>query len=146
MEATTNNVRIVVRIIGAFSDLLEIQAKLYKLHGQIVNDPQTGSVSKMADAWWYFEMTMENQESTNPVILKALAALDQVRDDIINLSNDIRFSMEMDCTITIEIERPVIELSQHAVKKLAEYGFSMGFDVYDYRGEDQIKGTEELSV
>jgi hypothetical protein len=130
VEHVMNSVKVVLRIVGSTAHLLEVEHYLSNFGGQVVQNPISGSVP---EAWWCVEITRDNQESTEPAISDVLAALTQLCDRNIKISDDPRFALEVDCTVTIETERPVIEVSRDSVKRLAACGASLGFDVYDYR-------------
>lgn len=133
MTGETNKVSVVLRITGATSDIAVLASSLTHLQGEVEQRPLNVPVEALPEAWWAFEITQYNQESTEMAIAEALDRLEPMQVVILNIASDPRFQIELDCAIEIEEERPVIEVSAPTLKRLARLNAALGFEVYDYR-------------
>lgn len=133
MDAETNKVSVVMRITGTAVDLLGLAASLTSLHGQVEMRPPTVPADALPEAWWAIEVTKRNQESTEMAIAEALDRLAPMYAAIQKVANDPRFQIELDCTVEIEEERPVMEVSAQTLMRLAGLHAALGFEVHDYR-------------
>ena len=133
MTAETNKVSVIFRITGSTTDIAMLASSLTELHGQVVPRSSAVPVNALPDAWWAIEVTQHSQESTEEAIAEVLDRLEPTKAAIQNAANDPRFQVELDCTIEIQEERPVMEVSPHTLARLAGLHAALGFEVYDYR-------------
>ena len=133
MDGKTNKVSVVLRITGSASDVAMLASSLTLFEGRMEQRPFNVPAAALPDAWWAFEVTQQNQESTEVAIAEALDMLEPMEAAILNVANDPRFQIELDCSIEIEEERPVMEVSAHTLRRLARLNATLGFEVYDYR-------------
>jgi len=133
MGPVLNKVSVIVRITGLAADLAALTPSLAQIEGKTVLRPETVPDSALPEAWWAIEVVQHNQESTELAIIEALDLLNPLQDTIKDVASDSRLQIEMDCTVDIDTERPVIEVSAHSLKRLACLNAALGFEIYDYR-------------
>lgn len=133
MDAGTNKVSVVIRITGKAVDLLGLAASLTSLHGKVEMRHPTVPADALPEAWWAIEVTKRSQDSTEMAIAEALDRLAPMHAAIQKVANDPRFQIELDCTVEIEEERPVMEVSAQTLMRLAGLRAALGFEVHDYR-------------
>lgn len=133
MREETNKVSVVLRITGKAADLAELATALSSLQGQIETRPPNVPTRSLPEAWWGIEVKRTNQESTELAITDVLDKLDDMRATFQKVAKDPRFQIEVDCTVEIESERPVMEVSAQTLMRLATLHAALGFEVHDYR-------------
>ena len=131
MTSKENRIEVVFRVAGSASQIAVFATGVLGVDGRATLRPPAISVGTMPEAWWAFEVVREDQESTEPVIAQALATADANLEIRKAASNGL--IIELDCTIEIDATRPVIEVSKESIRRLADLGASLGFEVHDYR-------------
>jgi len=127
-----NKVSVVFRISGAAVEVASLASSLESLNGDLVYRPQSVPPGALPEAWWAIEVSQRNLESTEPVISAVLDRLEPMQSLILSMAGDPRFLMELDCTVEVEEERPVLEVSPPTLERLASLKAALGFEVHDY--------------
>jgi Domain of unknown function (DUF4279) len=133
MDTNTNNISVVFRIAGSANDIAALAPALALLQGQVVLKPSSVPSRALPEAWWAIEVTQCNQESTEIVIIETLDRVEPIQTVILKIANDLRFQIELDCTIEINENRPEIEVSPLTLKRIARMNAALSFEVYDNR-------------
>lgn len=132
MSATVNKISVVFRISGLWGDLTSLTSILSSLNVALVRRPHLVPRGALPEAWWAIEVIRNNQESTDPVISEVLDRLDPLRASILSIADDPRFRIELDCTVEVEQEWPVLEISSLTLGRIAYFKAALGFEVHDY--------------
>lgn len=133
MSEEKNKISVVFRIAGSGLDVAALNSLLAGIAGKVVSRPDNVPASVLPEAWWAIEVVQRDQESTETVIAETLDALEPLQSEIRKIACDPRFQIELDCTIEINEERPVMEVSSGTLRRLADIGVTLGFEVYDYQ-------------
>lgn len=133
MSEEKNRISVVFRIAGTALDVTSLHSLLACGLGTVESRPSKVPAGVLPEAWWAIEVVQCDQESTEAVIAEALDTLEPMLAEIIKVANNPRFLIELDCTIEIFADRPVLEVSSHSLKRLADIRAALGFEVYDYQ-------------
>ena len=126
-----NRVTVTFRISGAHGEVL--RAAEYLEGGEVNVRPPNIPTSVGPDAWWARSLTLENQDSTEPAISEMLDALDSMQSRLSEATASESLGVELDCTVELDEEPVLLELSATTVTRIAKLRAAFAFDIYDYR-------------
>lgn len=131
----SNHIHLVLRVSGRETELrAEWLPRIGGGERDIVVSPCMKLDATTPLAWWFIESQVHGQESIEPAAHELLERFARLVADNAPFLPDSRFKVELDCTVSIDLERPLIDLSARSVELLARFGGRFSVEVYDNRG------------
>ena len=127
-----NKISVIFRISGTTTEIASLAASLESLDGDLTYRPESVPRGALPEAWWAIEVSRRDLESTEPVISEVIDKLEPVHSLILSVAGNPKFLIELDCTVEIEENRPVLEVSSTTLERLASLKAALGFEVHDY--------------